>query len=904
MKVDSVGQAAIVYKPNSFNVLHPHIDENNRNFFKVYWDGDYPRNDIDGPNGNNCGNGTCESLETGGCLCDTKVTESRVFSSMPSSADEVLSKLSIGAYDTLAYDEGTYNSTTENEVTVYFKDGEGFTSDTVFEVTDKNRRSFLLKNSMESVQIQGNTDYSFRNPSSFMSVLNPESTAGKAAYETDAALDHYFYHENTAPFLSLRMIQRMVTSNPSPHYINAVADAFTSGQYMDFGSGDYGDMAAMVAAVILEPQARDVNMDKDPFDGQFAEQVLQITRLSRGLEIKSGETVKMIYFDGLKDKTGQAPYEYETVFSFFLPEYKPDGTTKVGQATLVAPEAVALDAPKTVFLLNGLFSLVKYGLNRCYDGLNRNSGSCTENDDFSNSYGHLTHEMAWIHPESAIDHAVAVVDELSLILTAGRLSQTNFDIIKDAYVEKLTHDGHSAAHRLATQLLLTTPEFHTTQTTIPSGVARSEPADPVPSGHPYKAVVIVMHSGGADSFNMLVPHTCATGSKDMYQEYNEVRMQVALQKDDLIPLNDVDSQVCEKFGVHPKFVNIAEMFNNGQLSWFANTGVLDKETNKYDYWRDTHTNLFAHNWMQLAAQQVDPMKQKSGTGFLGRMRDAATKQGRSVGAFSIDWGAAATSGMPGVNPSAVILSNNGVTKFNEKPSTDDMVTTIKKLNEDVTPESGSFSDLWADHLTTAIINNEKLYNTLSVKTTLNEFANEHLSRQLSMVAKMIDAKDDRGVDGDVFYCSKGGFDTHSNTLVNTERLFGELDAAYGTFRQEMVDKGIWDQVTLITVSDFARTLSPNGNNGVDHAWGGNYMVMGGSVKGGKIHGEYPDDLTDEGPRMLPRGRAIPKTSWDTVFKVTAEWFGCDAEDMGDILPNMQSFGEDYWTAASDVFNMA
>jgi len=346
------------------------------------------------------------------------------------------------------------------------------------------------------------------------------------------------------------------------------------------------------------------------------------------------------------------------------------------------------------------------------------------------------------------------------------------------------------------------------------------------------------------------------------------------------------------------------MFNSGDLSWFTNTGQLDKETNKYEYWKDTVTQLFAHNWMQQAAQKVDPAKTAFGTGVLGRIRDAAKKKGRSVGAFSIDWSAAATAGLPGVNPSALILSRNGVKKFNEKPSQSNMLITIKKLNEDVTAESGAFSDLWADHLTKALENNERLYNTLSVKTTATAFPNEHLSLQLEMVAKMIDSRVERGVDGDLFFCSKGGFDTHTNTLMNTKTLFGELDGAYGAFRDEMVAKGIWDKVTLITVSDFGRTLNPNGNAGVDHAWGGQYLMMGGSVKGGQIHGQYPDNLTDEGERMLTRGRAIPTTGWEVIFKAAAEWFGCDAADMPDILPNMGAFTrEDYWIPSSDVFNM-
>ena len=62
-----------------------------------------------------------------------------------------------------------------------------------------------------------------------------------AEFETEGFLDHIFYHENTAPFISLRLIQRLVTSNPSPRYMAAVSEAFTTGKYAGRKySGKYG----------------------------------------------------------------------------------------------------------------------------------------------------------------------------------------------------------------------------------------------------------------------------------------------------------------------------------------------------------------------------------------------------------------------------------------------------------------------------------------------------------------------------------------------------------------------------------------------------------------------------------------------------------------------------------------
>ena len=89
-----------------------------------------------------------------------------------------------------------------------------------------------------------------------------------AQYETEATLDHYFYHDNTAPFLALRFIQRFVVSNPSPRYVKSVADAFKTGIYSangsTFGGGKYGDMSSTIAAIFLDREARTVVLDKDP----------------------------------------------------------------------------------------------------------------------------------------------------------------------------------------------------------------------------------------------------------------------------------------------------------------------------------------------------------------------------------------------------------------------------------------------------------------------------------------------------------------------------------------------------------------------------------------------------------------------------------------------------------------
>ena len=71
-----------------------------------------------------------------------------------------------------------------------------------------------------------------------------------------------------------------------------------------------------------------------------------------------------------------------------------------------------------------------------------------------------------------------------------------------------------------------------------------------------------------------------------------------------------------------------------------------------------------------------------------------------------------------------------------------------------------------------------------------------------------------------------GFDTHSNVEEHLTNLFSQVSGAFGAFAQEMKAMDLWNNVTLIQTSDFARTLNPNGGDGTDHAWGGNYIMMG------------------------------------------------------------------------------
>lgn len=81
------------------------------------------------------------------------------------------------------------------------------------------------------------------------------------------------------------------------------------------------------------------------------------------------------------------------------------------------------------------------------------------------------------------------------------------------------------------------------------------------------------------------------------------------------------------------------------------------------------------------------------------------------------------------------------------------------------------------------------------------------------------------------------------------------------------------------------------------------MVFGGGVKGRQIVGTYPDDLTDDGPLSLGRGRMIPTTSWEAVFLPLAQWAGAGANDLDEICPNRDNFPASHFRNTADLFEM-
>merc|ERR1711916_183889 len=168
---------------------------------------------------------------------------------------------------------------------------------------------------------------------------------------------------------------------------------------------------------------------------------------------------------------------------------------------------------------------------------------------------------------------------------------------------------------------------------------------------------------------------------------------------------------------------------------------------------------------------------------------------------------------------------------------------------------------------------------------------------LEMVAKLIKIRETLGTERAVFFTSRGGWDTHTSH----NPPWAAINDGLNKFATEMKAQGVWDDVTVVSVSDFGRTLTSNGD-GTDHASGGNHFIAGGSVKGGRFHGSFPPSLAlDSELNINNRGRILPTSGWETMWSGILQWMDVPADKMSEVLPNLERFPADKLTTRQDVF---
>lgn len=268
---------------------------------------------------------------------------------------------------------------------------------------------------------------------------------GDAQAELSAALDNIFHHPNVGPFIARRLIQNLVTSNPTPAYVARVAAVFN-----DNGGGVRGDLMGVVRAILLDPEARYGQWQQPEVFGKLREPVLKATHLWRAMlgQSDNGRVINLLTWPPIEDWFGQAPLRAPSVFNFFSPDYRPSG--EIGGLGLRAPEFQMLDDSHIVDTPNYLMHQVycNYGVGQCWV----DPGDFPLFMDYSGDAA-----LAASDPQ-------ALIDEYDLLFLSGQMSPfmrqtllTRLDAIDAGNAEEGGVGLDRVRHAL--YLIITSPEY-------------------------------------------------------------------------------------------------------------------------------------------------------------------------------------------------------------------------------------------------------------------------------------------------------------------------------------------------------------------------------------------------------------------------------------------------------------
>jgi uncharacterized protein (DUF1800 family) len=263
---------------------------------------------------------------------------------------------------------------------------------------------------------------------SFLGATIAAGTDGNAALKI--ALDTLFNHPNLPPFFGRQLIQRLVSSNPSPAYISRVAAAFISGN-----GGLRGDMKSVISAVLTDPEAQTPITGLSNSAGKLREPVIRLAQWARTFKAVSASG-KWAVGDTTNPslKLGQSPLRSPTVFNFFSPGFVPPNNV-LGNPALVAPELQITTEATVIGYANFLQTVING-------------------------------QLADLTPDYSIETAMAsnpanLFNRLNTLLAGGQLSSATATLIQNAINTIPITSTNGALNRVkaAIMMIMCAPEY-------------------------------------------------------------------------------------------------------------------------------------------------------------------------------------------------------------------------------------------------------------------------------------------------------------------------------------------------------------------------------------------------------------------------------------------------------------
>ena len=284
------------------------------------------------------------------------------------------------------------------------------------------------------------------------------------------------------------------------------------------------------------------------------------------------------------------------------------------------------------------------------------------------------------------------------------------------------------------------------------------------------------------------------------------------------------------------------------------------------------------------------------TGVLGRMMDALTSQDNPYRSKVYSMSGISKLVEGSVPPS--VIGTDGVVRFSQY---DELSDTLHEMTSH--QAESVFADTYASILANALESTERLGAQLAAVELQGNYGGgtgmEHIARIMALDHSVHESE------RDAFMVQIATFDAHQNPPhMDINMHLGNFNTDLEALHTDLVALNLWDATTIVSISDFGRTITSNGI-GTDHGWGGNNFIIGGSVKGRRVHGVFPDDVNPATSELeVGRGRGVfvPTTPWEGMWYGLAQWFGVDESRMLDVVPNAANFPDSALHTADELFN--
>lgn len=264
--------------------------------------------------------------------------------------------------------------------------------------------------------------------------------SGDGNAELTQALDVIFNHPNVGPFIGRQLIQRLVTSNPSPAYVQRVAGVFNNN-----GAGVRGDLAAVVRAILLDADARDMAAVTTSSFGKIREPMIRLANWMRAFGATSVSGNYLINSTSGSLSLGQSALAAPSVFNFFRPGYVPPNT-RLGAAGLNAPEFQIVDEVSVAGYANTMQTAIGTGLGTGSDVRSAYAVEVTLADDPALLADRMNRLLLYGQMSSAL--RTAIIDSVtSVAIPGGTATQAQIDAAK------------LNRARLAVYLTMVSPEY-------------------------------------------------------------------------------------------------------------------------------------------------------------------------------------------------------------------------------------------------------------------------------------------------------------------------------------------------------------------------------------------------------------------------------------------------------------